>query len=195
MLRSPHERFVTRKPALPCCDVTRGNGIVLIGFMGAGKSAAGRALAVRKALPLYDTDRMVAARFGLDINTIFARFGEESFRDAESEALDAIPMREVVVVTGGGLVLRPENVQKLRRLGTIVHLVADEATLFKRVSRRETRPLLQTANPRDTLATLLQIRTPLYEKAADVAVNTSDLSHEAAVEAILRQLSQHAHAC
>lgn len=172
----------------------RGDAIVLIGFMGAGKSSAGRALAARTSLPLYDTDRMVAARFGLGIPEIFARHGEEAFRAAESEALAQVPAQAAIVVTGGGMALRADNVIMMRQLGTTVHLVADEATLFERLSRRTTRPLLQTENPRATIAELLRVREPLYREMADVTVDTSALTHDAVVETILARIQKiHSH--
>jgi shikimate kinase len=169
----------------------RGQSIVLIGFMGAGKSSTGRALARRTGLPRFDTDEMVSARFDLPVTEIFARFGEEKFRDAETEALeqlaDAAP---AIIVTGGGIVLRTANVRLLQQLGKIVSLEADEETLFRRISRRATRPLLHTENPRATLVKLLRVREPLYREAADVRLDTSRLTHDEVAEAILKSLEK-----
>ena len=160
---------------------------MLIGFMGAGKSSAGRALAKKLGWPRFDTDEMVSARIGLSIPEIFARLGEEAFRDAESDALRQLPdSTPAIIVTGGGIVLRPENVQALRRLGRVVHLEADEETLFRRISRRATRPLLQTENPRATLGELLLVRRPLYRETADVELDTTQLSHEEVAKAVLK---------
>ena len=151
-----------------------------------GKSSIGKALARRTGLPRFDTDEIVSARFGLPVTEIFARFGEDEFRDAETEALDqlsrAVP---AIVVTGGGIVLRPQNVKMLRKLGKVVSLEADEETLFRRISRRVTRPLLQTKNPRATLVELLRVREPLYREAADVRLDTSRLTHDEVTDAIL----------
>src|SRR5436190_21219232 len=147
----------------------RGNAIGLIGFMGAGKSSVGRTLARITGLSRCDTDEMVAARFGLTIPQIFAAHGEERFREAETEALRELSgMGQTIVVTGGGIVLRRENVTLLQELGTIVYLSADEETLFARISRRSTRPLLQTPNPRASLTELLAKRLPFYRDAADL---------------------------
>jgi shikimate kinase len=168
----------------------RGEAIVLIGFMGSGKSSAGRALAARTGLPRYDTDEMVAARYGLSIAEIFAQHGEEAFRAAETAALAQVPQGAAIVVTGGGIVMRAENVECLRRFGIIVHLTADEETLFARVSRRQTRPLLQTENPRQTLSELLRVRAPLYHQAADWTVDTSELRHEEVADQILEQIGE-----
>jgi shikimate kinase len=168
-----------------------GQSIVLIGFMGAGKSSAGKALARKTGLPHFDTDEIVSARFGLSATEIFAAFGEEKFRDAETEALRQFS-REIpaIIVTGGGVVLRPANVQLLRDLGVVVNLEADEETLFRRISRRAARPLLLTENPRATLTELLRMREPLYRAAADVRLDTSRLTHDEVAEAILKSIEK-----
>ena len=132
---------------------------------------------------------MVSARFGRPIAEIFAEDGEEKFRDAETEMLAGLPATgPAVIVTGGGIVLRPANVELLRRLGMLVHLEADEDILFQRVSRRSTRPLLQTENPRSTLSELLRVRLPLYRQAADFQVDTSRLTHEKVAEEVIKKM-------
>src|SRR2546423_10610618 len=134
----------------------RGDAIVLIGFMAAGKSRVGRPLARMTSLPRYDTDELVASRFGLTVSEIFETQGEEAFREAETDALRELAGRRgAIITTGGGILLRPENAELVRGLGTVVHLAADEATLFRRINRRATRPLLRTENPRATLTELL----------------------------------------
>jgi shikimate kinase len=169
----------------------RGQSIVLIGFMGAGKSSTGRALARKTGLPRFDTDEIVAGRFGLSVTEIFVQFGEEKFRDAETEALRQLSeTAPAIIVTGGGIVLRPENVEMLRKLGGVVSLEADEETLFGRISRRATRPLMQTDNPRATLAELLRVRAPLYHAVADVRLDTSRLTHDEVADAILKGLQK-----
>ncbi|HEX4641234.1 MAG TPA: shikimate kinase [Chthoniobacterales bacterium] len=170
----------------------RGDAIVLIGFMGAGKSSVGRTLARMTGLSRFDTDEMVAAQFGLTISEIFEKHGEEKFREAETEALLELSGKgQAIVVTGGGIVLRPENIALLRAMGTIVYLSADQETLFARISRRPTRPLLQTANPRATLNGLLATRLPSYREAADVEVDTSQLKHDEVARTILNRLEEH----
>ena len=170
----------------------RGHAIALIGFMGAGKSSVGRTLARLTGRPRFDTDEMVAARFGLSISAIFEQHGEEKFRDAESEAVQELaPETDAIIITGGGIVLRPQNVARLREMGTIVYLSADEETLFARISRRQTRPLLQTTNPRTTMKELLAVRLPLYCSAADVEVDTSRLTHDEVARTILRKVEDH----
>lgn len=167
----------------------RGNAIGLIGFMGAGKSSVGRTLARMTGLARFDTDEMVSARFGLTIPQIFEAHGEERFRDAETDALRELSGKgQAILVTGGGIVLREENVALLRELGRIVYLAADEETLFARISRRQTRPLLRTENPRATVKELVAKRLPLYRAAADVEVDTARLTHDEVARRILESI-------
>jgi shikimate kinase len=157
--------------------------------MGAGKSSVGRTLARMTGLPRFDTDEMVAARFGLTVSEIFESQGEEAFRRAEAEALRELAgKRGAIITTGGGILLRPENADLVRQLGTVVHLEADEETLFRRINRRTTRPLLRTENPRATLTELLQLRMPLYQAAADIEVDTSHLTHDQVAKKILNYI-------
>jgi shikimate kinase len=159
--------------------------------MGSGKSSVGRELAARMRLPRYDTDEMIAARYGLSIAEIFAQHGEQAFRDAETEALSQVPDRQLILVTGGGVILREDNVARLQLFGRIVHLTADADTLFERASRRTTRPLLQTENPRETLSAMLRVRLPLYAQVADFTIDTSKLRHEEVAEEIMEQIAEH----
>ncbi|MFL6518807.1 MAG: shikimate kinase [Chthoniobacterales bacterium] len=169
-----------------------GHAIVLIGFMGAGKSSVGRTLARITGRRRFDTDEMIATRFGLTITQIFEKRGEERFRDAESEALEELSGEaDAIIVTGGGIVVRQANTALLRDLGSVIFLTADEETLFRRISRRPTRPLLQTPDPRATLKELLQSRLPLYRAAADVEVDTSGLTHDEVARSILKKIEGH----
>jgi shikimate kinase len=153
------------------------NGTALIGFMGAGKSAVGRELSRRTGWPRHDTDEMIREQFGISIPDIFARHGEPAFRDAETRLLKALQRGLAgIVVTGGGIVLREENVRLLRGLGRIIWLDADEEVLWHRASRHSTRPLLQTPDPRARFAQLLRERLPHYQTAADYRINTSSSS-------------------
>src|SRR5262249_11120042 len=118
-------------------------------MMGAGKSSVGSCLQQRTGLALLDTDEMVASKFGMSIPEIFAKHGEKKFREAETKALGELAMpKQTIIVTGGGIVLREENVEILRRMGVIVWLDGNKDALFARASREQNRPLLQTKNPR-----------------------------------------------
>ena len=165
--------------------------IVLIGMMGAGKSSVGRALERRTGLARLDTDDAVATLFGMSIAEIFETYGEEKFRNAETETLRNLsPGQAMIIVTGGGIVIRPENVELLKRLGAVVWLNGSEATLFERASRRNTRPLLQNENPRAVYSELFRRRTPLYKTAADFEIDTSNLDHDQVAEAILSKIEK-----
>lgn len=151
------------------------NAIALIGFMGAGKSAVGRELSRRIGWPRHDTDEMIRAQFGISIPDIFARHGEPVFREAETELLKTLRCGIAgIVVTGGGIVLRTQNVQLLRRMGQVVWLDADEEVLWQRVSKHSARPLLQTPDPHARFSELLRERLPLYGSAADYRINTTN---------------------
>jgi shikimate kinase len=172
-------------------DVNAAKSIVLIGMMGAGKSSVGRCLQRRTGLVRLDTDEIVAAEFGMPIAQIFEKHGELKFRDAETEVLRKLaPDRPAIIVTGGGIVLRKKNVDLLKQLGTVVWLIADEATLFERAARRDHRPLLQTENPRDVFSKLFRERDSLYAAAADLRLETSTKNHDEVAEAILSKLEE-----
>ena len=158
-------------------------------MMGAGKSSVGRCLRRRMGLALVDVDEVVASNFGMSIPEIFAEHGEEKFREAETEALRRVRTEEqTIIITGGGIVLRKENVEILKNLAAIVWLDGDEETLFARASRKQNRPLLQTKNPRKTFSQILGARRPLYANIANIRVDTSVLTDEEVAVAILTKL-------
>ena len=152
--------------------------VVLVGFMGSGKSSVGRLVARALRGRFVDTDRLVVDRAGREITEIFAEEGETWFREEESRALRSLlGGRRMVVATGGGIVTVPGNVPVLKELGFVVWLTASDETIWERVSRNKKRPLLHTENPRETVRALLEKRNPLYEAVADLKVDTSELTH------------------
>ena len=168
-----------------------GKSIVLIGMMGAGKSSVGRCLQRRTQFALLDTDEIVASKFGLSIPEIFSKYGEQVFREAETQALrEMAPDKQTIIVTGGGIVLCEDNLDFLKRLGVVVWLDSKEETLFERVARSGNRPLLQRGNPREVFAQILQARLPLYAKVANIRVDTSVLTDEEIAVAILSKLGK-----
>ncbi len=167
-----------------------GRSIVLIGMMGAGKSSVGRWLQRRTGLDLLDTDQAAASKLGMSIREIFAQHGEARFRELETAALRELPLKSAVIVTGGGIVLRPENIALLQKLGTIVWLDGDEEILFERATRRGNRPLLETENPRAAFSKLLEARKSLYAKIAEVRIDTSRLGHDEVAKAILNRMEE-----
>jgi shikimate kinase len=170
----------------------RRRSIVLIGMMGAGKSSVGRCLQQRTGLPSFETDEIVVSGLGISISEIFSKYGERRFREVETQVLhEFMPSEPAIIVTGGGIVLREENLDLLKQFGAVVWLDADKATLFKRALRTGNRPLLQAKNPRKAFVQTLEARLPLYAKTADIRVDTSMFTSEEVAVAILSKLARY----
>ena len=153
------------------------HSIVLIGFMGTGKSEIGVLLAKILDWPLFDTDAMIEDAFGRSIAEIFAKIGEERFRTEEATVLHKISgARPSVIVTGGGTVLLAENVARMRQLGTVVRLTASAGALKRRLADGKARPLLPAKNRGTVIRSLLEKREPYYQQAADLTFDTSPFS-------------------
>jgi shikimate kinase len=168
--------------------------VVLVGFMGSGKSSVGRLVARTLHGRFVDTDRLVVDRAGREITDIFATEGEAWFRQEESRALRSlVGESRLVVATGGGIVTVPANLPALKELGFVVWLTASEETIWERVSRNKRRPLLQTENPRETMQALLEKRNPLYESVANLKLDTSALTHAEVAEKICSRLASPGH--
>lgn len=163
--------------------------IVLIGFMGSGKSTIGRALAQRLGFAFVDTDEIVAARAGMPIPEIFRREGEAGFRKHEAEVVAEVARLERhVVATGGGAPTVPESAKALKEAGTVVHLDVDLETARLRTRRHaHRRPLLRDLDD-DGLATLLATRRALYERVADLTIQTAGKDGSAVVQEILEAI-------
>ncbi|MDY0329534.1 MAG: shikimate kinase [Thiomonas sp.] len=148
-------------------------GIFLIGLMGAGKTTVGRTLAQRLGLRFIDSDQEIEREQGCTIAELFARLGEAGFRDIEARAIDALTQREgVILATGGGAVLRPENRKALHERGTVVYLRASPDDLAHRLRHDRTRPLLQQGDARAKLHELFRVRDPLYRETAHFVIDT-----------------------
>lgn len=149
------------------------DNVFLIGPMGAGKTTIGRQLAALLHKVFLDVDQEIEKRTGVSIPTIFDIEGESGFREREAAVIDEISRgHDLVVATGGGAILRPDNREILKARGTVVYLQADLPTLVERTHRDRNRPLLQTDNPRGKIKELLQQREPIYRELADVIVDT-----------------------
>jgi shikimate kinase len=167
------------------------SNIILIGFMGCGKSSIGRRLASRLGHTFLDSDDLIVAAAGRPISEIFSLEGEEGFRHRESEELrKLLGADNVVLATGGGAVLREENRDFLKRIGKIVWLHSDPEILFERATRSRKRPLLEVENPRTTFNSLLEARLPVYAEACDLQVDATGLSHDQTVEKIVSTLEK-----
>ena len=161
--------------------------IVLCGMMGVGKSSVGVRIAELTGRMWYDTDVMITDRHGR-ISDIFEYYGEAYFRSLETEIVRELSARDgLVISTGGGLVLKPENSELLKSNGKIFFMRASFETLLNRVRADETRPLLKnTGKTAETLGKLLEARTPVYEHVADHIVDTDGRSVDEVAQEIVR---------
>jgi shikimate kinase len=164
--------------------------LVLVGFMGSGKSSVGRILSSLTGFALVDTDTLVAQEAGQSIPAIFKQHGEDHFRALETKVLQSLVGRiGLIVATGGGVITAEENRQLLPQIGPVVWLDASPEQLHQRVKHSK-RPLLQTDDPRRTLEELYRRREPLYREAATVRIDSGNLTHRQTAEAVLAALQQ-----
>lgn len=165
--------------------------VVMVGMMGAGKSAVGKELAARLAVPFLDSDAEIERAANATIAEIFARDGEPFFRDKEAQVIarlmDGPPC---VLSVGGGAYLRPETRDLVSQKGVAVWLKADLDTLWHRVKRKDTRPLLRTANPRQTLSELMAAREPAYAQADLIVQTEPQYAIETTAEKVIEALGE-----
>lgn len=146
--------------------------VVLVGLMGAGKTTVGKILASRLGWNFFDSDRIVEQKTGVSIPVIFDLEGEAGFRRRESQALGELLARdEIVLATGGGIVLRPENREVLRGAGLVVYIEVAPELLYARTRHDRNRPLLQVADPLGRLRQLLAERDPFYREVAGLVID------------------------
>ncbi|MET1081208.1 MAG: shikimate kinase AroK [Pseudomonas sp.] len=163
--------------------------LILVGPMGAGKSTIGRLLAKELRFPFKDSDKEIEQRTGANIPWIFDVEGEQGFREREQAVIGELcELQGVVLATGGGAVMRPENRQALRNGGRVVYLHTSVEQQLDRTSRDRNRPLLRTLNPGKVLADLMAVRDPLYREIADVVVETDERPPRMVVQEILERL-------
>jgi len=163
--------------------------IFLVGAMGAGKSAVGRALARLLNYDFADSDHDIETHAGVDISFIFEKEGESGFREREQRALASLSERAALVIaTGGGCVVTKANRTLMRDTGTVVYLAASIEQLYERVRCSNHRPLINTDNPREELAKIVRARLPLYEDLADLTIDTEGRRVRAVAFDIQRQL-------
>ncbi len=159
--------------------------LVLVGLMGAGKSAIGRLVAQQLSVPFIDSDHEIERVSRMSISDLFAAYGEEEFRALESRVMKRLlKSGPRVVSTGGGAFINERTRKHIKRGGLTIWLKADLDVLWERVSKRDTRPLLKTENPRQTLENLMNARYPIYAEA-DLTVQSRDVRKEIIADEVL----------
>lgn len=164
--------------------------IILIGFMGSGKTSIGLKLSYRLQTPVEDTDKLIEQREGRTISEIFEEEGEAYFRELETALLKEIKERNYVriISVGGGTPVRPENRTLLKECGTVIYLRIRPETVYERLKNDTTRPLLQCGDPLNKIRTLLEARKDAYEDCAEIIVDVDEYSTEQILDELVRQL-------
>jgi shikimate kinase len=159
--------------------------IVLTGFMGTGKTAVGEKLAKELKMQYVDTDKMIEEDTGTTISKIFKKFGEDHFRDLETQAVKCVAMLDnFVIATGGGAVLREENMVELERNGVVICLSATPEVIYRRTAKNKKRPLLaEVQDAKKKIEEMLLARKPFYERAA-FSIDTSEVDTDTIVDSI-----------
>ncbi len=167
--------------------------VALIGFMGTGKTAVGRALAKKLGKKFIELDPFIEQKAGKTIPEIFRDGGEITFRELEiAVTKEAAGEKDAVIACGGGVVLNKINIDRLKKEAVIVYLTASPKAILKRtLNDDEERPLLKVANPQQTIRELSRFRKPFYERATDLTINTSRLSIDSVVEQIITKLKDY----
>ena len=161
--------------------------IVLIGMRGSGKTVVGKLLAERLGKQFIEMDELIVQRAGLSIPEIVESYGWGKFRDVEEEiTCEVAKLDNVVNATGGGVVTREENIRELKKKGKLVWLTVSLDTLLKRIGDDPSRPSLTGRSQREDMEVVLTERSPVYEGAADVIIDTEDKTPEEIAEAIIK---------
>jgi shikimate kinase len=164
--------------------------IVLTGFMGTGKTEVGRILSRKLGYVLVDADTEIEKEQGITITEIFKQYGEPKFREIESNVIKRLSeIKNAVISTGGGAVLRQENMDNLRKNGVIICLTASPETILKRTGNNNDRPLLQVDNPLQKIKELLKFRRPYYEKA-DIMIDTENKTPLEVADEIIEKVKE-----
>ncbi|TXH03733.1 MAG: shikimate kinase [Rhodocyclaceae bacterium] len=165
--------------------------IYLVGLMGAGKTTVGRQLAKRLGRSFLDSDHEIVARTGVPIPTIFEIEGEEGFRRREAQTIGEITEAcDIVLATGGGVVINPDNRRRLCETGWVVYLDVPPALLYERTRHDRNRPLLNVPDPMARLEELYAARDPLYREIAHIVVDGSHLVASGIVQHLLREFNR-----
>ena len=156
----------------------KNRNIILIGYMGSGKSTVGRKAARAVEYNFLDTDALIEKEEGMTISKLFEEKGEPYFREKETETIRKLiaEPKGNIIATGGGLPMKEGNAELLKELGTVIYLKAETDTLMKRLSGDNARPLLKNGDLREKIETMLAIRGPVYEACADLVLQTDNMS-------------------
>jgi shikimate kinase len=164
--------------------------VALVGMMGAGKTSLGRRLAARLEVPFRDADQEIETAAGLTVSEIFAKFGEPYFRDGERRVIARLLSEAPhILASGGGAFMDPDTRAAMRQSALTIWLKAPAGVLLSRVKKRDTRPLLQGGDPKETIEKLLAVREPVYAQA-DITLECVDESHHSAVDRIIAVLRE-----
>jgi shikimate kinase len=176
---------------MTCTNAPARKTIALVGLMGVGKTSIGRRLATALDMPFRDADAEIEAAAGRSISDIFAVFGESAFRDGERRVIARLLEEPPhVLATGGGAFAQPDTRALIKRKALSVWLKVDVEVLARRVGRRDHRPLLVGRDPLEVLQAQVRERYPAFEEA-DITVETGDIAHQTAVDAVLAALEAH----
>lgn len=164
--------------------------VVLIGFMGSGKTSVGIKLSYRLRMPVEDTDKLIERREGCSVSDIFRERGEECFRQLETELLRELAESGSVKIysVGGGTPVRRENRELLKKLGMVVYLRLRPETAYERLKGDTSRPLLQCADPLEKIRALMQERKSAYEEAADMILDVDAMTLEQIQDSIIMKM-------
>lgn len=167
--------------------MSRNKNVVLIGFMGSGKTTVGLKLSYKMRVVVEDTDKMIEARTGKKISDIFAQEGEAYFRDLETQLLRELSEKKHTRIysVGGGTPVRPENRELLKKLGRVVYLRIQPETVYERLKDDTTRPLLQCEDPIGRIRELLSERGSAYEECADMIIDVDEQNVDTIIEKIV----------
>jgi len=168
---------------------TSSKNIVLVGLMGSGKTTVGRRLAYKLNRDFFDTDHELINKTGVSIDHIFDIEGEKGFRERESKILENLcQMSNIILATGGGIVILPENREILKNAGLVVYLLASVDQIFRRTSKSKARPLLENSTDRKkTIIELLEARDVYYREVASFVVDTTGKGLQEIINVILRE--------
>ncbi len=183
--------FVSGQESARIAGVENSKNIYLVGLMGAGKTTIGKQLAKRLGRRFYDSDHEIVARTGVPIPTIFEIEGEAGFRRREAQTIVELTAESgIVMATGGGVVINPENRQRLRETGWTVYLNVPPRLLYERTRHDKNRPLLQVADPLGKLEELHAQRDPFYRDVANIVIEGNQLLASGIVHHLIREYSQ-----